>query len=553
MAGVNITEVRLLSVPLENDYLHTLYFADKSAQANYFLGKEKHKGTEYSYQRKDGVIRFHKQYDKLLDCNYVMYKNAYYTDKWFYAFITKMEYKDDGMTEISIETDVIQSWMFDYTVKSSFVEREHVSNDTVGINTVPEGLESGDYIINSRNANESLLVHSLIIASTLDLNNPELSIGGAPKKFPGVSGKTYNGLFSGVKYYKVTSEQAQKIIFNLSETGQSDGITSIFVCPSLFIDATTPSEYTIPAFAKGPYPEVDSGQKVDFGSWINTFGVDEEEIYKPTTLNGYTPKNKKLLCYPYSYMLMSNNSGGSAVYKYELFNCPDDANKCDFRIYSTITPGMSIRIIPRYYNGTTNNNDEGLTLGKFPICSWNTDVYTNWLTQNSVNIGLSITSSVAQTGIGIAGILAGGMTGGLSAVAGASALTSGITAVASTLGEVYQHSLQPPQVEGNLNSGDVSFSAGYLTFTAHHMSIKKEYAQIIDEYFTMYGYKVNRVKVPNKNHRANFWYTKTIDVNIDGAIPMEDMKKIKDCYNRGITFWKNASNIGNYSVSNTIS
>ena len=548
MAGVNITEVRLLSVPLENDYLHTLYFADKSAQANYFLGKEKHKGTEYSYQRKDGVIRFHKQYDKLLDCNYVMYKNAYYTDKWFYAFITKMEYKDDGMTEISIETDVIQSWMFDYTVKSSFVEREHVSNDTVGLHTVPEGLETGDYIVNSRNANESLLVKSLILGSTLDLNHPEISLTGQKNKFNSIGGKTYNGVFSGVRYYKVTSEQARDIITACANMGQSDGIKCIFTCPSLFIDTTVPDDATAYNL-----PEVNASSKVDYGSWVNTFGVDEEEIYKPTTINGYTPKNNKVLCYPYSYMLMSNNAGGSAIYKYELFDCPDDSRKCDFRIYSALTPGMSIRIIPRYYNGTTNNNDEGLNLGKFPICSWDTDVYTNWLTQNAVNVSLSIGSAVVQTGLGIAGIAMGGATGGLSAVAGASALASGVTSVGSTVGEVYQHSLQPPQVEGNINSGDVTFSAGYLTFTAHHMSIKKEYAQIIDEYFTMYGYKVNRVKVPEKNHRANFWYTKTIDVNIDGAIPMEDMKKIKDCYNRGITFWKNASNIGNYSVSNAIS
>jgi hypothetical protein len=68
----------------------------------------------------------------------------------------------------------------------------------------------------------------------------------------------------------------------------------------------------------------------------------------------------------------------------------------------------------------------------------------------------------------------------------------------------------------------------------------------------MFGYKVNRVKVPNKAHRSRFWYTKTIDVNIDGNIPNNDLQVIKNCYNNGITFWRNVAEIQNYSLSNDI-
>ena len=75
---------------------------------------------------------------------------------------------------------------------------------------------------------------------------------------------------------------------------------------------------------------------------------------------------------------------------------------------------------------------------------------------------------------------------------------------------------------------------------------------VIDKYFDMFGYKVNRVKLPNKAHRGRWWYTKTIDVNIDGAIPNDDLNKIKDVYNKGITFWRNSDEIQNYSLSNGI-
>ena len=61
-----------------------------------------------------------------------MYKNNNYTDKWFYAFITGMRYINDNLTEVSIVTDVFQTWQFDLIYKQSFVEREivPVADDT---------------------------------------------------------------------------------------------------------------------------------------------------------------------------------------------------------------------------------------------------------------------------------------------------------------------------------------------------------------------------------------------------------------------------------------
>ena len=84
------------------------------------------------------------------------------------------------------------------------------------------------------------------------------------------------------------------------------------------------------------------------------------------------------------------------------------------------------------------------------------------------------------------------------------------------------------------------------------MSIIHEIARMLDGYFDMFGYKTNLIKTPNKAHRSRYWYTKTIDVNIDGNLPQNDLQIIKDAYNRGITFWRNASEIQDYSLSNDI-
>jgi hypothetical protein len=68
----------------------------------------------------------------------------------------------------------------------------------------------------------------------------------------------------------------------------------------------------------------------------------------------------------------------------------------------------------------------------------------------------------------------------------------------------------------------------------------------------MYGYKVNTVKIANTHCRESWNYIKTIDVNIKGDIPSEDMEKLKQIYNEGVTLWHSPSKYCNYSYSNNI-
>ena len=84
------------------------------------------------------------------------------------------------------------------------------------------------------------------------------------------------------------------------------------------------------------------------------------------------------------------------------------------------------------------------------------------------------------------------------------------------------------------------------------MSIRSEYAKVIDNYFSMYGYKVNIVKTPNLTGRTNWNYVKTIGANIEGDIPETDLNEIKNMFNSGVTLWHNASTYLDYSQSNNI-
>ena len=526
-----ITEVKLLSVPLENDYKHTIYFTSKDSQKAYFDTKVKKNFSEFSFQQTNGLMRLPIAYDDAILSNYVMYKNK---NKWYYAFIVDYQYYGEDQTNITIETDVIQTWMFDYTVKPSFIEREHVSDDTIGLHTYPEGLEMGEYVVNYKYVHEPFTDLKIVVGVT------ETSTGQL-----GDMSRMYNGMYSGIIYYAFPNTaaghtQVQKFLQSYADSSDStiDAIQCMFLAPAEMCitahdeDANRNDYYVSPSSS----------------THLGYFSIGKANLLKD---KAYIPKNNKLYCYPYKYLLVSNNNGGSAIYQVEHFNLSSQGT-IDFKLDGCLTPGCSIRAVPSGYKGTEAfedlryNDEEGINMGKYPILNWTSDVYTNWLTQNAVNIGISLVTGLGQT---VAGGLTMYATGG---IAGGGAVAGGLTSIAQQVGQIHQMSMTPPQANGNTNSGDVITASGKNSLFFYGMSIKDEYIEIIDNFLSMFGYKCNKVKIPEKNHRENWWYTKTIDVNISGAVPQADLQIIKNCYNNGITFWKNPSNIKDYSVSNGI-
>lgn len=526
-----LTGVRLCAVPLENDYKHTLYFETKSAQETYFLGKTRHSVSECSYQRKDNVLRYPACMDDIINCNYVMYRNNAHSSKWYFAFITNMEYKNDEMTLLTIETDAIQTWLFDYNFKPSFIEREHVDSDVAGEHTIPEGLDTGEYICNAEHVCDALQDKCLVMGCTLDINNYTGQAGdwNMTKEFAPAYGDMYTGLYSGLKYFVVTPEQLKTVMKHIAYEGQEDAVHVLFYAPTRCVETEDSGTYALEVKPK-----------------LSPLNFSWQCCEKPTTLDGYTPRNNKLLTAPYHYLLVDNGGGTSVEYMYEKFDNVED--KVSFSVLATLTAGMSIRAIPTQYNGLMSNHAEGINLSKFATCSWVSDAYTSWLTQSAVNVGLSTAGAIAGT---VGSLALAPATAGGSLVVGASVI-GGVLGISSSLANANTRLSTPPQLHGNVNSGDVMTASNSVTFRAFEMSIKEEYAKIIDSFFDMYGYKVNRVGVPKFLHRKNFWYTKTIDANIDGEIPLKDLQTIKKCYNNGITFWSNPANIGNYNVENVI-
>ena len=209
------------------------------------------------------------------------------------------------------------------------------------------------------------------------------------------------------------------------------------------------------------------------------------------------------------------------------------------------------------------NEDEALPLGKYPTCSWSSDAFTNWLTQNSVNILTQIANIPIQN---VMGTLNNGISTAGQAMSGNAmgAIANGVTGtlnnsintanqVAGLIGQFYQASLLP-NISGGNCVGDVMWSADKNGFMYREMRVKTEYLQIIDDYFTRFGYKINRLKVPNITGRT-YWNYVEIAPNEEigeGDVPANYMEIINNACQKGVTIWHNHANIGNYNLNNTI-
>lgn len=493
------------NINIDKQYVNVLSYSEQQmlelCQQNQVVSAD-----NYSFLRPTGTILVGFTYAQCLQANYIAFQNPNYTNKWFFAFIDDIIYKSDKSCEIKFTIDAWSTWFSYWNKKNCYILRQHVNDDVVGNYTQPEGLELGEYVCD--NMIKTPEMDNLV--AVLQVNK---AVNGED-----ILATNYGGIWSaGGAYICENINQLVNTIQAYGE-GRNDAIIQVYLVPKCFV-ANTDSDLRY------------EGQGSPL--WI------QKIINKPTSLNGYTPKNKKLLTFPYCYLNVSNNNGITNSYMYELFN----EYNAVFNIKGVPSVGGSIKCIPYQYKigGENNNEDEGIMAGKYPTLSWSEDAYTNWLTQNAVNLGLGLTSNL----ISIAGGIASGNGIGL---------ITGSMGIASQIGQVYEHSLVPYTAKGNTNGGDINVCSSSQGFYFYQMSIRQEYAKIIDDYFTRYGYKINRITTPNIVGRA-YWNYVEIGGSEDigyGDVPSKYMDIINDACRRGVTIWHSHENIGNYSLNNAI-
>ena len=532
--------IYLCNVPIDNTYKNQIYFAKLADQNKYFSSRVVKTFSNYLTVRKtlaDGSfqssIKVDANIDDLYQCNYMYYQNANHGTRYFYAFITKLIYVNEGTTEIVFETDVYQTWRFFTELKESYVVREHSETDNVGDNVVPEKFNFEDYkyiTIESASKAENLSEYGYLIATSEFVPFEVTDYEG--------KGGFYSGVYQGHYMYYVSDFTGVSSFLETAET-VSDCVQSITVIPKFCVSNSFADDVlNVGMLAKTSDP---ANEVIDI--YIREFLEENEEGKK--LFDGYEYKNNKLRTSPFFNFVVSNQNGDEAIYNIEDFAV---SNYITFTMYGDISSNPSITLIPSNYKGVKKNVDFGISISNFPQCSFNSDTYKLWLAKNQFGQTIDIVRSVGNI---VAGVATMAVSGGASAMFSHALTVSGVNGILNTINNTYQASKLPNGTKSGSLKNNLLTAMDENRFHFYLRYIKRDYAETVDNFFTMFGYQTNKLKVPNVSSRPYFNYVQTVDVNIIGAIPDDDMVRLKAMYNNGVTLWKPNATVGDYSVDNS--
>ena len=155
------------------------------------------------------------------------------------------------------------------------------------------------------------------------------------------------------------------LINNINTAGLTDSISGIYLVPNDYLNLSAVS--TTPVLA------------TDSSIYLTVNKV----IQKPVSCDGYTPENKELLGYDYSYFTINNGQGEVSTWHFEDF----DGNP-SFSSRLSLASGSPVLILyPNNYINADGNDFRQLSvkITQAPACSFLNDSYKIWLaqTQNS--------------------------------------------------------------------------------------------------------------------------------------------------------------------------
>ena len=490
-------------------------------------------------------------YATCIPCNYIAFINPYYGNKWYFAFVEDIEYINNNTTRIRYKLDVFSTWYPKMNIGQAFIEREHVSDDTIGRHTYPEGLETGEFIINECDE-----------FTRMDLVNTYIGVSKVQNGLPGSGstgsyGRTMNGIYSGLTYFLFNDNfEAGKFIKGYDRTGHGDNIVNVFVLPKALYDPQSLDTLTIRYDGDDTSAIVEQPEGKLVPDSTIPIEIIRKTIYRNSTLNGYTPKNNKLLTGEFNYLYITNNGGTDVKYNYE-----DFASDPHFKIDGVITVGGSIRLMPtnyKKYDCLTPNTryswseyNYGITCAKYPTCSWNNDAYTNWLVQNATNFlvedikfGYSQFKELPNES----------NTTQIAKIMNRDYVGEAVGHYLDRMALTKSYSFMPTQSKGSMNAGDITLSEGAIGFWYYKMSVDYDNAQRIDNFFNRFGYRINEIKTPNILSRTKFNYIKVgiYDELVHGDIPARDLEEINNIFRKGVTIFHDYTTFGDYTQTNAI-
>lgn len=597
---INSTLYLCENVPLDPNYNYTLDFDTLQAQESYFDSKiyqAFNENEDYSYIRDNQNIKIFANVDDLLGVNYFFYNNG---NKRYYAFITKKDYVSPTCTSITFKLDLLQSFMFDYTIDESFIDREHQDRYTEELkpiySTTDEGINYGkEYVIKSKNILTAPLENTLggwwLIKSkeplgtilgldgswntdsstTRDSTTNQVDTGIYCYLIPAnfVYGRALSITIKGgasLQYSRTITLGAQdRILDNISRINNNSNILSIQqlrAIPAHYMDHFTGNininQNVSPIRVAKLLTTSTStyyGYKIDYlETDINNTNY-VEYTYNETMETELSIENiksitnePKLLTNPYSF-LRCNLYGTTKPYYREYFS----TNSYTFGVLNGLGINNDILFNAKNYKGSIDYDiNNANTLRQSNELTLRYDKWQDYILNNkaSVNGGLIVAGAqtVATLGIGLA-------TGGIGLAGGAISAVNFAGQIANEMLKREDIKQAPDDIKGSPTDLSVISQSNNFNFSIEIMTITEEYRSKIFNYFYHYGYKCNDFKKPNTRSRYYFNYIKTIGANIKTNIDADYRNEIATIFDRGITIWhyRNANTfkgVNNYDYEN---
>lgn len=509
-------------IPWPRDYSHVRLFSNVGEQIAYIQSKAKFPVQgNLAYIRDDtGIgIRISIAADELKDCNYIAFQNLNYEGDWHYAFIDRVSYINDGLSIIYFTLDWFQTYCFHMEIQPGLVLREHVNDDTVGANTLQEPVMRGPIIADVEQV--TTLQYEWYVYATEKIT--VLTWDDVTWYDPGEINHTgyYTAMVGSLSRVK-------DLVDRYTLTGKLEALVAVFARPD--ITWSDPTRPVISAPNRG-------------------------------SLDGYQPRNNKLMTYPYQY-LNCVGPGVEKTYMYEYFK---STGVPQFTVLMERDANTDIVVGPNDYmtESTTPvmNPDYSITITGCPTEGIMANAFLNRMISRPLDSLLALGTAASFMGAGTTSY-SGGSALVPASQAGAGGGTGSTTfnpltmsdlgglLGANAMGDLWTDSLTPNNVVGSGSAANVfNYSEMHIKFK--HMCVKQEYAKVIDQFFDVFGYRVCQVKAPNTEGRTSWNYVQMSNAIVTGNAPADAIQSYINRINSGITFW-HTNDVGNYSLSNTI-
>lgn len=479
------------TIPFQKDYKHTIDFESKTEQNTYFNTEFNKKGKSFSdflYIDEYQKIIVEGAKGKFDGYNYLSFVNGD-SNRTFYCFIDRFEYVSEDSTAIYFTVDVMQTYMFDYELKESLVEKEHVDRWNS---------------VSSKNFTYAKCIEDEIS----DYNTTELI--NIDRQFVFVNIKNDKG-YTHVIPYAINHKRIKVGDDILTTIGEFLNSTYIETVIGLYVTKDYNINYS--------YSE-DSNFYYFSNVMVQTVGT-----LKLLTGNKYTGTTKTIT-YKLPYELITSPKAGFNIYnEVKLFIEPytkyyftdnismnrkiNNIDKLKNIIINEVISQQEIPITTYKFNDSDNIEffNEDCENGNVPFTK---DQLTLYAINNIVPFISKIAASITSNNIPVDYLLN---------------ITSGIIEKGF-------------EADSPVNYNEDSLSK-YCSIGNVLTLYKKECKQflIIANRFNKYGYLIRAVKTPNINSRYWFNYIKTIECNLDTNLHQEIADKLKEIFNNGITFW----------------